>query len=126
MAENTFFELKGADEFREAIRRNPAKILELVGRFITRGLAEYKRVLIRNPWRVGMSGGGAPVQTGNLRDTHITEVSPFAGRIYPTAPYAESVHKRRPWLDYAKDTAQPNIEKLEGELLQDIVADLAK
>jgi hypothetical protein len=126
MAEQSFFELKGAEEFKEAIRRNPQKILDLVGRFITRGLAEYKRIIIRNPWRVGMAGGGAPVQTGNLRDTHITEVSPFAGRIYPSAPYMKAVHKKRPWLDYAKETATPNIEKLEGELLQDIVADLAK
>lgn len=126
MAKDTFFELSGADEFREAIRRNPKKILELVGRFLTRGLAEYKRVIIRNPWRVGMAGGGAPVQTGNLRDTHITEVSPFEGRIYPSAPYSEAVHKKRPWLDYAEAQARPNIDKLEAELLQDIVADLAK
>lgn len=126
MAEETFFELKGADEFKEAIRRNPRKILDLVGRFITRGLAEYKKIIIRNPWRVGMSGGGAPVQTGNLRDTHITEVSPFQGSIRPSAPYKEAVHKKRPWLDYAKETASPNVEKLEQELLQDIVADLAK
>lgn len=126
MAKDTFFELSGADEFREAIRRNPKKILELVGRFLTRGLAEYKRVIIRNPWRVGMAGGGAPVQTGNLRDTHITEVSPFEGRIYPSAPYSEAVHKNRPWLDYTEAQARPNIDKLEAELLQDIVADLAK
>lgn len=126
MAKETFFELKGADEFKEAIRRNPQKILDLVGRFITRGLAEYKKIIIRSPWRIGMSGGGAPVMTGNLRDTHITEVSPFAGRIYPSAPYSQAVHKKRPWLDYAKDTASPNVEKLEAELLQDIVADLAK
>lgn len=126
MAEDTFFELKGADEFREAIRRNPQKILDLVGRFITRGLSEYKRILIRSPWKIGMSGGGAPVDTGNLRDTHITEVSAWQGSIRPSAPYSEAVHKKRPWLDYAKETASPNIDKLEAELLQDIVADLAK
>lgn len=120
------FNLSGAEEFKEAIRRNPQKIIDLVGRFITRGLAEYKRVIIRNPWRIGMTGGGAPVATGNLRDTHITETSPFEGRIYPSAPYSQSVHNRRPWLDYAKETASPQIEGLERELLKDLVADLAQ
>jgi hypothetical protein len=122
----TAFEINGAEEFREAIRRNPQTILDLVGKFIIRGLAEYKRIIIRSPWRMGMAGGGAPVATGNLRDTHLTETTSFDGRIYPTASYSEAVHKTRPWLDYATTTADPAVEKLEQELLSDIVADLAK
>lgn len=120
------FEINGVEEFKKAIARNPAKILALVGRFITRGLAEYKKVIIRNPWRLGMAGGGAPVDTGNLRDTHLTLVSPFEGRIYPTASYTLAVHKKRPWLDYAYEKADASIEGLERELLSDIVKDLAK
>lgn len=130
------YQIKGLREFEAAIRRNPRFTIDRANVFLVRSLAEYRRVINRNPWRKGGSGGGAPVNTGNLRDTHQTEVSPLSGRIYPTAPYAKYIHgiegfprKRsyqlRPWLTYAATTARPNVEQHEKELLNDIVRGLA-
>lgn len=117
---------EGFEEMRRAIARSPGKTLDAVGRFIIRGLSEYKKGIIRNPWRIGMSGGGAPVDTGNLRDTHVTETTSFEGRIYPTAPYAEKVHENRPWLDYVTINADGAIKEHQKVLLDSIVGDLKK
>jgi len=108
-----------------AIRRNPQVTLTEVGKFIARGIAVYNRGIIHSPWRVGMTGGGAPVATGNLRDTHGKTVSQWSASIYPRANYAEAVHKSRPWLDHVFTTNQQEIEKLEQDLLDKITADLA-
>jgi hypothetical protein len=130
------YEIRGLREFEAAVRRNPQYVIQRGNLFITRGLAEYRRVIWRDPWRLGMSGGGAPVHTGNLRDTHQQEVGNLEGRIYPTAPYAAYVHgiegfarrrsyQLRPWLTYAFDTAMPAIEQHEKELANDILKQLA-
>jgi len=48
------------------------------------------------------------------------------------APYAEYVHEgtsrmeARPWLDYAMDQKETEIEGLYNDLLRNVVADLAK
>lgn len=127
--------IKGLKEFERAIERNPQYVTQRGNLFITRGLAEYRRAIMREPWKKGMSGGGAPVATGNLRDTHQQEVSNLEGRIYPTAPYAKYVHgvpgyartrnyQLRPWLDYAADAALPAIELHEQNLFDDIMKQL--
>jgi hypothetical protein len=131
----------GMRELKLAIARNPKQTLTFSKRFLQRGLAEYKRSIVNSPWRMGMSGGGAPVSSGgfggNLRDTHETRIDGLTGSIRPTADYAPYVHgikgwprKRsyqlRPWLDHAKKSKQPKIEQLYRELLADITGDLAK
>jgi len=122
----------GIAELRRAVRRNPRKTVSEISKFLTRGIAAYNRQIIRRPWKIGQRGGGAPVDTGNLRDTHRREMLPFEARIYPTAPYAEAVHKGltarhpRPWLDYAKQEAEPEIERLSDTMLHNIVRDLAR
>ena len=58
--------IKGLKEFEEAIRRNPKVALSEGRNFLVRGIAVYNKLILRNPWRVGGSGGGAPVDTGNL------------------------------------------------------------
>jgi hypothetical protein len=108
-----------------AIRRNPQVTLTEVGKFIARGIAVYNRGIIRSPWRVGMTGGGAPVATGNLRDTHGKTISQWSATIYPKASYADAVHKNRPWLDHVFTTSQQEIERLEQDLLDKITNDLA-
>lgn len=129
-------EFRGLNELQAAIRRNPQRVLSEVGKFLVRGIAAYNRVILRNPWRRGSSGGGAPVATGNLRDTHRREFEPWSARIYPTAPYASYVHglkgfarrrsyQLRPWLDYAKDAADREIQGHERDMLKAIVDDLA-
>lgn len=128
---------RGFKELRAAVQRNPRKVMREVGMFLARGIAVYNRLIIRSPWRLGQSGGGAPVDTGNLRDTHRREVQQWSARIYPTAPYAAYVHgidgyprKRsyqlRPWLDYAHDRGATEITKLHNTMLENIVGDLAK
>lgn len=117
---------------REAVRRNPQMVLSETKKFLTRGIAAYNRIIIRNPWRIGSNVGGAPVDTGNLRDTHRREIATWEARIKPTARYSESVHEgtsklvSRPWLDFAKQEADGEIRQLETDLLNNVVADLAR
>lgn len=129
--------VEGLEDLRRAVNRSPQTVLTEVAKFLQRGIAVYNRIIIRNPWRKGMSGGGAPVATGNLRDTHVREINTWNARIYPTAPYAAYVHgiegfKRtrsyqlRPWLDHAKEQGAQEIERLEGVMLSAIVGDLAR
>lgn len=126
----------GLKELKAAVARNPQKVVDEAGKFIVRGLKVYRGYIIGNPWRKGTSGGGAPVDTGNLRDTHQTQITTWEGRIYPTAPYAAYVHgidgfprKRsyqlRPWLDYAKDKGDAQVDELQDTMLNNIVNDLA-
>ena len=130
---------KDLESLKAAIARNPQRVRSEVGKFLVRGMAVYNRGVIRNPWRVGSGGGGAPVATGNLRDTHRREISVWEARIGPDpmrAPYAKYVHgidgyprrgtyELRPWLDWVFAHSEPEIMKLEGALLDTITADLA-
>ncbi len=119
-------EFQGLSELQSAIKRNPEKVLSEIKKFIQRGIAEYKRGILNNPWKVGMTGGGSPVLTGNLRDTHLTQLTMLQGKIYPSADYAKHVHKGRPWMDYVFEDKMPNIQKLETDLLNEIITDLAR
>lgn len=130
-------EIIGIKELRAAIKRNPQKVLTEARNFLTRGLASYKAGIIRSPWKMGGTGGGAPVKTGNLRDTHQTNIKGLIGTIGPTAKYASYVHgikgfprKRsyqlRPWLDYVRETKDRDVRDLYIGMLKNIVADLAK
>jgi hypothetical protein len=74
-------------------------------------------------------------RSGNLRDTHVTEINGLEGRIGPNqsaAPYARMVHggtrrmQARPWLDYVKQNKDGEIANLYRQMLRGIVSDLAK
>ena len=125
----------GLTELKMAIKRNPTKVADEARRFLTHGIATYNRSIIRNPWGILDTGGGAPVQTGSLRDTHIRKVEHFRATIGPntgTSPYAKYVHggtrnmKARPWLTYAYTQQKSEIEHLYRAMLNAIVKDLAK
>jgi hypothetical protein len=128
----------GLDELKQALARNPRMVRNETGKFLVRAMAVYTRLIINNPWRMGMSGGGVPVGTGNLRDSHFKIIMPWEAFIQPTAPYAGYVHgddgklinskgkPLRPWLDYAKDKGQKDVEKLEIDMVENIVQDLSK
>jgi len=144
--------LIGLKELKQAVKRSPDKIKAESRRFLQRGLAEYRRGIINDPWRVGGRGGGAPVsndpryrtagnkgyqraRSGNLRDTHIQRIRGLEGWIGPNtdaAPYALYVHdgtrrmKARPWLEYVKERKAPKIRKLESDMLKRIVRGLAR
>lgn len=147
MAEQEFKWI-GLKELQAAIARNPQTVLDQARLFLTRGLAVYKAGIIRDPWRIGGRGGGAPVsndpryprkyqrqRSGNLRDSHITNINGLQGTIGPNmsaAPYAGYVHggtrrmQGRPWLDYVKESQDTNIQDLYRKMLGNIVSDLAK
>lgn len=116
----------GIEEFRRAIQRNPEKVKDEVGKFMVRAITALKQTIWNNPWQVGGAGGGVPVNTGNLRDTHQSNVSSWQASIGPTAGYAEHVHNKRPWLDYALKSEESKIKKLESDMLKNIVNDLSK
>ena len=149
----TEVKLIGIKSLKEAIKRNPARVKARARTFLQRGLAVYRRGIINDPWRVGGRGGGAPVsndpryrtssnrgyqkaRSGNLRDTHKTEINGLVGTIGPNtqaAPYAAAVHdgntrglKARPWLDHTKKSKSGEIAKLYRGMLKEIVRDLAK
>lgn len=131
MAEYTV-KVFGLTEFQAALKRNPALILLEINKFLIRAIAAYNSGILNNPWRLKTGGGGAPVYTGNLRDTHQKTISKFQASIRPTAPYAAFVHdgtrfmKARPWLDFVKDSKDKEVKVLEENMLDTIVKDLAK
>ena len=118
------FDQNDLNRLREMANKAPAKIRSEVGKFLVRGIAVYNQGILRNPWRVGGRGGGAPVDTGNMRDTHIKSVRQWEASIEPTADYARAVHKDRPWLDYVQQQKGSEIQRLEAELLDNIIKGL--
>jgi len=131
---NMSVQLIGLKELKAAVRRNPQRIILEARNFLSRGIAEYKKGIIRNPWKIGGTGGGAPVRTGNLRDTHFTQISRFTAMIGPDKfnRYAKFVHegtrkmKARPWLEYVKKDKDSAIQKHYSTMLANITHDLAK
>lgn len=125
------------DSFKKAILNCPDFTKQAVGRFLVQSMAVLNRILIRSPWKMGQSGGGVPVATRNLLETHLREINTWDLLIKPTAAYAGYVHgwdgkmfnvrgvQLRPWLDYTMENAQQDIEKLEGNLIDDITNSLA-
>lgn len=120
---------------RKAISRSPQVIRDETKLFLTRGMAAYKGYVIRAPWRVGGSGGGAPVAAahgGNLRDTHRTSIRQWDASLTPTAKYAGYVHdgtsrmEARPWLDYAREEADGRITELQEAFLERVANDFAR
>lgn len=145
--------INGLKEFERAVKRHPQETRDELQKFFSRAEAKLKSRIRNKPWKLGQSGGGAPVLTGNLRDGlvgagrapgaevshrkpdgvgHIYERKAMSLRIYPTASYAKYIHdgnfgrQKRPWLDHALEKETPDIRKLEKDLLKTIVSNLAK
>ena len=136
------FEIDTSDikNIRKAIDENPKRVLTETKKFLQRGVAAYLRTINGTPWRMGMSGGGAPVKTGQLKESHLPPIyGDFEARIRANntgqAKYAPYVHgidgfprKRtyqlRPWLDYAKRTNEDEIDRLSYELVGNIIIGL--
>lgn len=120
------------NNLRQAISRNPGMVLSETRKFLQRGIASYMRTIGNNPWRLGGKGGGSPIATGNLKSSHRHEIGTWEAKITPTAKYAIYVHEGtrkmegRPWLDYTEKVNQSEIDKLQVELLDNIVKDLAR
>ncbi len=116
----------GAKEFEKALMRNPELVVKEVKNFLQRAMAKYRSGIMNNPWKVGMSGGGSPVLSGHMRDTHIPVIGNWEARIGPDTNYAEHVHKKRPWLDHVFKDKEKDVQDLEVKMLEKIVGDLAK
>ena len=70
--------LKGFKELRRAINQQPQVVVSEARNYFIRSLIELKKIVRRNPWRVGKRGGGVPVDTGHLRDYgHYTRIEPM-------------------------------------------------
>ena len=135
---NYEFSIKGLDELRNAIKRNPQVVKEQVANFLTRATAVYTSTIKNSPWRVGMSGGGSPVSDdpryyygknhspGYLRDSHKTITTTWEAYIEPQAPYAKYVHKKRPWLEYAFNSNEKSVGQLELNMMEEIILNLTK
>lgn len=133
---NFNIKLKGEKDFIRALKRNPRKVKQETGDFIQRAMAVYKRGIRNNPWDVGSSGGGVPVDTSNLRDLgHNYDKRPWEGVISVDTnnyEYGEYVHEgtkymeARPWLEYVFDNNQRKIRELQDKMLNNITQDLAK
>lgn len=144
MSNNLTIKINGVKEFGRAIKRNPQKTIDELGRFFVKAKAKLTATIIRNPWSVGGSGGGVPVDTGALRDSHqsgskIEKFRLIVGPDERVAPYAKYVHgrgygevnsktgvKSRPWLNYALNRNEKEIRKLADNMLKNLVKDLAR
>lgn len=133
---------KGFEELAAAIRRSPKSVVYHAGVYFTRSMALYRRTIQNSPWRMGGSGGGSPVAEGTLRDSHRVVYKDFEASIAPNrngqAPYASYVHgvggkkfnvrgvQLRPWLDFAKNQNERDVQVEYRRMLESIVKDLAK
>lgn len=126
-------EITGLNDLQRAVAKSPDTVLKEAKRLINRLLAQATRLIGRPPWEIGQSGSGkgAPVSTGNLRQTHVKTIIGLTGILYPTADYAEYVHggtkrmKARPWLDQASEDLQPQVEEYSNEFLEKVTSELA-
>jgi len=123
---NYEIKLIGAKEFEKALMRNPKLVVKEVKNFLQRAMAKYRSGIMNNPWKVGMSGGGSPVLTGHMRDTHIPVIGNWEAKIGPDTNYSEHVHKKRPWLEHVFSSKEKDVQDLEVKMLEKIVGDLAK
>lgn len=122
-------------QLKRAFASSPQTVIKEGKIFLTRGLSEYKRVALQtSPWRVGQSGGGIPVSTGNLREQHRTVISNLEGRFgvgQTRVKYAKYVHdgtnrmKARPWLEFARTKADGAVKKHYKVFMDNILKHIA-
>ena len=128
-------EIRGMRELQRAFSKNPEVVRKESGKLMVRAKAEYMRIIMRSPWQLGGRGGGAPVKTGNLRDTHVQRITDFSMIIRPEPTrrfpnYSDYVHegtsrlKSRPWLDYAVNQAEEKVNNLINEMTGNIIKNL--
>ena len=128
-------------KLKTAIQNNPRTIRNGALTFMRDSINSYWRVINNTPkWRVGASGGGVPVASGNLRKAHQKEITPFESKIWVDTNktqagkwnYAELVAggtrkmPARNWIKFAKDSMQRNVEIYKQKFLKDVLDNLSK
>lgn len=99
-----------------------------LNKFFVRALAVYKKGIRENPWRIGSVGGGSPVNTGRLRDSHRTQIKNYNAKIYTTLPYAVYVYhgtkkmQSRPWLQSVANSKDREINRLIDKMTKTIIS----
>jgi hypothetical protein len=117
------------NKLKKAIERNPRVVKDHTDVFLVRTQSYVRRGIEGSRWTMGSSGGGVPVDTGNLKKSHEYKLEPFKFSVTVDnrrAEYADPVHRGRPWLRYAEQKALPQINREAKTLLENITNDLAK
>lgn len=128
--------LEGEKQLRAAFKENPEEVKRLGGKMMNNLKTAYQRQIIRSPWRIGGTGGGVPVDTGSLRDSHqwIANQTRMEVRVPESKAdaYGWAVHEgtgdmeARPWLDYAQEQLKTEREKELSNFMDGIVNNLAE
>ena len=116
-------------QLKKAIKKNPVVVAKESKIFMYRSLNELERKAGSNPWKVGGSGGGVPVLTGNLLRSHKGKIEPFKLTYYQDdrkAKYGKYLHPRRPWLDWTAKQSTRKINKFAETLLKNVVNSLGE
>ena len=134
----------GFNELQTAIKRNPQVVANESKKFFLRATIKYNASIRSRPWTVGATGGGSPVDSRNLVESHKTNIGKTIATIGPDfnrIKYAWRIHEgfvgpdskgrvynqaARPWLDYVKKQNEGRVESLYREMLKNITKDLAK
>ena len=131
-------------QLQKAVNKAPKEV-HLAGKtYIRDGVKTWEKNAKRKPWRVGMSGGGIPVRTGELKKANesVFNLNKLEGRfkvnenrqapreyksksIKTVMDYAVRVHKKRPWMDWTEKKSERELEKLESEFANEILKIIA-
>jgi hypothetical protein len=123
------------DSLKRAIQKHPNVVAKATKDFLYRAGTRLESQAGKSPWRVGGSGGGVPVDTGNLLKAHQVKREPFRltyGVEGNKAPYAWFVHQgtrnmdKRPWLEWTAKKAEKDIQEDGKRLLKEVTDALGK
>lgn len=124
-------QVRNLDRLQAALRASPQTVAREIQAFLARSGAKLSQTIQRNPWKVGGVGGGAPVDTGRLRSSHVKKISRLSLIITPQTDYAKYVHdgtskmKKRPWLAYALDTNEKTLRQMLADTGERIIKTIA-
>jgi len=116
--------VENLDRWKRLIDKSPQEVTYEAGNFITTVERLFQKTMRNKPWQVNGSGGGIPVATGNLRDTHQFIKQHFRLEVIPTAEYAGYVHegtrkmRARPWLRYTAEVTESDITKEANNMIE--------
>ena len=114
-------------KLKQAIKRSPQRVAKESKVFLYRASNELERNAGQSPWKVGRSGGGVPVATGNLLRSHKSKIEPFKLTYYQDerkADYGKYIHPKRPWLTWVQMKSASKINNDAEKMLKNIVEDL--
>jgi len=125
------------EDLQKAFEKSPKEVITLGRQYIADGIAEWQSKSGSFPWKVGMTGGGIPIRTGDLFEAHTKTIdfNKFEGKFFvdpnkrarseygvdKVVDYATKVSEKRPWLDWTAEESSEKITKMHGKLADDII-----